>query len=62
VAEHLWFILQAVLRCDHLKRFVVQPQRQVMERTVSWLSKDSERLATSSKVMISTAMTRLMLR
>ncbi len=66
--EHLWFILQPVLRCDDLKGFVVLPRRWVVERTFAWLtqcrrlSKDYERLSASSEAMIYIAMTRLMLR
>ena len=65
---HLWFVLEPVLRCDTLKGFIVLPRRWVVERTFAWLpqcrrlSKDYERLASSSEAMIYIAMTRLMLR
>ncbi len=68
VAEHLWFLLEPVLRCDDLQGFVVLPRRWVVERTFAWLtqcrrlSKDYERLSASSEAMIYIAMTRLMLR
>ena len=68
VAEHLWFILQPVLRCDDRKGFVVLPRRWVVERTLAWLtqcrrlSKDYERLSASSEALVYIAMTRLMLR
>jgi hypothetical protein len=48
--------------------FVVLPRRWVVERTFSWIdqnrrmSKDYERLATSSEAFIYVAMTRLMVR
>ncbi len=66
--EHLGGILQPVLRCDDLKGFVVLPRRWVVERTFAWLtqcrrlSKDYERLSSSSEAMMYLAMTRLMLR
>jgi hypothetical protein len=50
------------------KGFRVLPRRWVVERTFSWLdqnrrlSKDYERLATTSEVFIYVAMTRLMVR
>ena len=65
---HLWFTLQPVLRSDDTKGFVVLPRRWVVERTLAWLtqcrrlSKDYERLSSSSEAMIYIAMTRLMLR
>ena len=68
VAEHCQFLLQPVLRSDNVKGFVVLPRRWVVERTFAWLtqcrrlSKDYERLSTSSEAMIYLAMTRLMLR
>jgi putative transposase len=67
-AEHLWFILQPVLRSDDMKGFVVLPRRWVVERTLAWLTqcrrlgKDYEGLTASSEAMIYIAMTRLMLR
>ena len=66
--EHVWFILQPVMRCDDVKGFVVLPRRWVVERTFAWLtqsrrlSKDYERFSSSSEAMIYIAMTRLMLR
>src|ERR671929_1179395 len=68
VAEHLWFILQPVLRCNDRKGFVVLPRRWVVERTFAWLTQcrrprtDYERLSASSEAVIYIAMTRLMLR
>ena len=68
VAEHCSFNLQAVLRCDDTKGFVVLPRRWVVERTFAWLtqcrrlSKDYEVLPASSEAMIYLAMTRLMIR
>jgi putative transposase len=68
VAEHCRFRLQAVLRSDDVKGFVVLPRRWVVERTFAWLSqyrrlsKDYEVLSTSSEAMIYIAMTRLMVR
>jgi putative transposase len=67
-AEHLWFSLEPVLRTDDMKGFRVLPRRWVVERTLAWLtqcrrlSKDYERLSSSSEAMIYIAMTRLMLR
>jgi putative transposase len=66
--EHLWFILEPVLRSDDMKGFVVLPRRWVVERTLAWLTqcrrlgKDYEGLTASSEAMIYIAMTRLMLR
>src|SRR5215210_2563290 len=66
--EHLWFVLQPVLRSDDMKGFVVLPRRWVVERTFAWLtqcrrlSKDYEGLPKSSEAMIYLAMTRLMIR
>src|SRR5919202_256528 len=68
VAEQLWFILQPVLRCDDRKGFVVLPRRWVVERTLAWLtqcrrlSKDDERLTSSSEAVVYIAMIRLMVR
>ena len=62
------FRLQPVLRSDDRKGFVVLPRRWVVERTFAWLnlcrrlSKDYERLTTTSEAIIYIAMTRLMLR
>lgn len=68
VAHHCRFCLEVVLRSDAQKRFVVLPRRWVVERTFAWLnhhrrlSKDYERLTTTSEAMIYIAMIRLMLR
>lgn len=66
--KHCWFRFQAVLRSDTTNGFVVLPRRWVVERTFAWLtncrrlSKDYERLPTTSEAIIYIAMTRLMLR
>jgi putative transposase len=68
VAQHMRFVLQAVLRPEGSKGFVLLPQRGVVERTLAWfnqsrrLGKDYERLPKSSAAMIYLSMTRLMLR
>ncbi len=68
VAEHCRFRLQVVLRPNEQKGFAVLPRRWVVERTFSWLnhhrrlSKDYERLETTSETMIRIVMIRLMLR
>ena len=68
VAEHLWFRLQPVLRCDDQKGFVVLPKRWVVERTFAGLtqhrrlSKDYEVGTATSEAFIYLAMTRVMLR
>jgi putative transposase len=68
VVEHFRFVLEAVLRSDDMKGFVVLPKRWVVERTFAWLThcrrltRDYEVLPKSSEAMIYIAMTRLMLR
>lgn len=68
VIEHCHFLLQAVLRSDKQKGFVVLPRRWVVERTFAWLTqcrrlgKDYEVLPKSSEALIYIAMTRLMTR
>jgi putative transposase len=68
VAERCRCRLQVVLRSDDQKGFVVLPRRWVVERTLAWLSqyrrlsKDYERLTTTSEALIYLAMIRLMLR
>jgi putative transposase len=68
VAERCRCRLQVVLRSDDQKGFVVLPRRWVVERTFAWLaqyrrlSKDYERLTTTSEALIYLAMIRLMLR
>lgn len=68
VWAHFAISLQAVLRSDEQKGFVVLPRRWVVERTFAWLtqcrrlSKDYEVLPATSEAMIYVAMTRLMLR
>ena len=68
VAERCRFRLQAVLRSEEQKGFVVLPRRWVVERTFAWLSqcrrlsKDYEGSGASSEAMIRIAMIRLMLR
>lgn len=68
VAQHCRFCLQVVLRSEEQKGFVLLPRRWVVERTFTWLnhqrrlSKDYERLLSTSESMIYIAMIRLMLR
>ena len=68
VKERIKAVLQAVLRSDDRKGFVLLPRRWVVERTFAWLShsrrlsKDYEYLPASSEAMIYIAMTRIMLR
>lgn len=68
VSAHYRFCLALVLRSDDQKGFKLLPRRWVVERTFAWfnhyrrLSKDYERLTTSSEAMIQIAMIRLMLR
>jgi|SRR5215203_2543490 len=68
VAEHLWFILEPVLRPEGQKGFLVRPKRWIVERTFGWLTRcrrlsmDYEVLPASSEALIYLAMTRLMLR
>jgi transposase len=60
--------LEVVLRSDTAKGFELLPRRWVVERTFGWwnwchrLSKDYERLPSSSEVFIYIAMIRIMLR
>ena len=67
-AEHCRIRLQVVLRLGGQKGFVVLPRRWVVERTFAWLnhhrrlSKDYERLVSTSEAMVHIAMIRLMLR
>lgn len=68
VAAHCRFHLQGVLRSDSQKGFVLLARRWVVERTLAWLthcqrlSKDYERLVTTSETMVYIVMIRLMLR
>ena len=68
VADYCRFHLQVVLRSDDQKGFVVLPRRWVVERTFAWLnhhrrlSKDYERLPSSSETFIYISMIRIMLR
>jgi putative transposase len=68
VAEHLWFLLEPVLRPEGQKGFLLLPRRWVVERTFAWLtqcrrlSKDYEVLSATSEALIYLAMTRVMLR
>lgn len=68
VADHLWFLLEPVLRPEGAKGVVLLPRRWAVERTFAWLtpcrrlSKDYEALPASSEALIYIAMTRLMLR
>ena len=62
------FSLLVVLRCDDTKGFKLLPRRWVVERTFAWLSqnrrlsKDYERLTSSSEAMIHLGMIHIMLR
>ncbi|MEZ4631629.1 MAG: IS5 family transposase [Deinococcales bacterium] len=62
------FCLRVVLRSEGSKGFEVLPYRWIVERTLAWLgknrrlSKDYERLNSSSEAMVHIAMIRLMLR
>lgn len=68
VLDHYQFLLQAVLRSDKDKGFVVLPRRWVVERTFAWLTqcrrlgKEYEVLPKSSEALIYITMTRLMIR
>ncbi len=68
VGEHLWFLLEPVMRPEGAKGFVLLPRRWAVERTFAWLtqcrrlSKDYEALPASSEALIYIAMTRLMVR
>jgi putative transposase len=68
VAERFHFRLQVVLRPEERKGFTLLPRRWVVERTFAWLnharrlSKDYERLESSSEALIYIVMIRLMLR
>lgn len=64
----LGIVLTVIKRPAGQKGFSVLPRRWVVERTFAWLgfhrrlSKDCERLASTSEAFIQVAMTRLMLR
>ena len=68
VAAHCRFRLQVVPRPEEQKGFAVLPRRWVVERTLAWLghyrrlSKDYERLETTSETLVRIAMIRVMLR
>ena len=68
VTQFCRWVLQVVKRSDDVKGFEVLPRRWVGERTFGWLnqsrrlSKDYERLATTSEAWVYAAMTRLMVR
>ena len=68
VAEHCRCRLQVVLRSDDQKGFAVLPHRWIVERTFAWLnhhrrlSKDYERLTTTSEALVYIVMIRLMVR
>jgi putative transposase len=67
-AQHARLQLRPVLRTDEQKGFVLLPRRWVVERTFAWLthhrrlSKDYERLTTTSEAFVYLVMIRLMLR
>ena len=62
------WVLEIVKRTDDMKGFVLLPHRWVVERTFGWLnrwrrlSKDYERLTSTSETLIYTTMSRLMVR
>lgn len=62
------FTLEIVKRTDDMKGFVVLPKRWIVERTLAWLSrnrrlsKDYEKLPSSSETVVYLASIRLMLR
>ncbi len=66
--HHARLTLEAVLRPDEQRGFVVLPRRWVIERTLAWLSqarrlsKDYEELPSSSEAVMYITMIRLMLR
>ncbi len=66
VAQRFRFVLTGVLRPKERRGFVLLPRRWVVERTFGWLnhsrrlSKDYERLMSSSEAWIYLAMSRLM--
>lgn len=68
VKQKYGLLLEAILRSEEQKGFCVLPRRWVVERTLAWLnqsrrmSKDYERLTTSSEAFIYISMTRLMLK
>jgi putative transposase len=68
VKEFCHWVLEIVKRSDDVKGFVVLPKRWIVERTFGWLnrsrrlSKDYERLTTTSEAWVYVAMTRLMVR
>jgi putative transposase len=68
VAERFHFCLEVVSRPKEQKGFVVLPHRWIVERTFAWLShnrrlsKDYERLTSTSETMVYIAMIRLMVR
>lgn len=68
VEENADYRLQIVSRPPHQQGFVLLPQRWVVERTFAWLgrsrrlSKDYEKLTTTSAAMIKIAMIHMMVR
>lgn len=68
VIDTFRWILEAVLRPQNVKGFILLPKRWVVERTYGWLhwcrrlNVDYERLPASSEAFIHIAMIRLMLR
>lgn len=62
------YSLEIVKRTDDMKGFVVLPKRWIVERTLAWLcrnrrlSKDYERLPSSSETVVYLASIRLMIR
>lgn len=62
------YTLEIVKRTDDMEGFVVLPKRWIVERTLAWLcrnrrlSKDDERLPSSSETVVSLASIRMMIR
>lgn len=62
------YTLEVVKRSDNVKDFVVLPKRWIVERTLAWLcrnrrlSKDYERLPSSSETVVYLASIRMMIR
>jgi len=68
VKQFCQWVLAIVKRSDDLRGFAVLPKRWIVERTLGWLnrsrrlSKDYERLTSTSEAWVYAAMTRLMVR
>ncbi len=68
VKQFCHWVLEIVKRSDNVSGFAVLPKRWIVERTLGWLnrsrrlSKDYERLTSTSEAWVYAAMTRLMVR